>query len=191
MFHTQMFHTQMFHTQLAHTHNLSHNLLQLCHTHTHAIFHTQLCHKQFCHTQLFHTQLCHRQCFTHKCFTHNLSHTTLYNFSRTTLSHTTLHIQLLKWSILDHFLCVFFFLRAASTTFSDYWKKLTCGVIRSFNFHLCFLCVFASRPKNCAGQQALPLGDDPYRDPRDPYRDPYRPPGAAMQFGSFWHFVQS
>lgn len=33
-----------------------------------------------------------------------------------------------------------------------------------------------SSPPPREGQQALPLGDDPYRDPRDPYRDPYRPP---------------
>ena len=31
-------------------------------------------------------------------------------------------------------LCPFFFLRAASTTLSDYWKELTCGVFRSFDF---------------------------------------------------------
>ena len=65
---------------------------------------------------IFHTQLCH---------THTMSQP----------SHTTLHIQLLKLSILQHLLCPFCFLCAASCTLSDHdhWKKLTCGVIRSFN----------------------------------------------------------
>ena len=35
--------------------------------------------------------------------------------------------------ILHHLFCPFCFLRAASTTVSDYWKKLTCRVIRSFD----------------------------------------------------------
>ena len=129
------------------------------HAASHTIFHTQLCHTFFCHTffchtqlghtHLRHTQLCHTQLCHTPSFTHHLSHTTLshthttlchtqlcqtHNLSHTTLRHTTLHIQFLKWSILHHLLCPFFFLRAASTTFSDYWKKLTCGVIRSFNF---------------------------------------------------------
>ena len=65
---------------------------------------------------IFHIQLCH----TH---THS---------SHTTLSHTTLHTQLLELSIFHHLLCPFWFFRAASTTFSDHWKRLTCGVIRSF-----------------------------------------------------------
>ena len=112
------------HTTLSHTtsynfvtDNLSHTTLShaIFHTHTHnfvthTIFHTQLCHKQLCHTQLFDTQLCHKQPFTHNSFTH--FHTQLFTY--------------------HHLLCPIFFLRAASTTFSDYWKMLTCGVIRSF-----------------------------------------------------------
>ena len=74
-----LFHTQSFTTTLSHTHKLV--------THTHTIFHTQLCHTQLghkqsftqlCHTQIFHTQLRHKQSFTQLCHTHtNLSHTTL------------------------------------------------------------------------------------------------------------------
>ena len=133
--HTHNFVTHIF---VAHTHNfVTHNFV------THHLSHTQLCHTHFCHTRtqlghththLCHTQLCHTHtqlCHTQLCQAHNLSHTTL---SHTTVSHTTLHIQLLKWSSLHHLLCPFFFLRAASTTFSYCWKKLTCGVIRSFNF---------------------------------------------------------
>ena len=134
-------HTHIFvtHNFVTHTHNfVTHT--QLFHTQLYAtlsqtIFHTQLCHNSSCHTQLFHTHttLSHTifRTHTHNSFTHNLSHTTLLH---TTLSHTTLHIQPLKLSTLHHLLCPFFFLRAASTTFSDYWMKLTCGVIRSFNF---------------------------------------------------------
>ena len=86
----------------------------------------------------------HTQSFTHSFVRDNLSHTTLslttfhtQPFHRhTTFSHKTLHIEreLLKWLTLHHLLCLFFFLPATATTFSDYWKKLTCGVIRSFYF---------------------------------------------------------
>ena len=42
-------------------------------------------------------------------------------------SHTTA-------SILDHLLCLSFLIHPAATSVSNYWKKLTCGVFRSFNF---------------------------------------------------------
>ena len=145
IFHT---HTQS-HSFVTHTHTIFHTI---CHTHhlsqqlvTRTIFHTQfvthtIFHTQLCHTHhLSHTTLSHAQSFTHNFVfvTHTIFHTQLchtHNLSHTTLSYTTLHIQFLEWSILHHLLCPFFFLRAASTTFADYWKKLACGVIRSFNW---------------------------------------------------------
>ena len=160
--HTQLCHAQFFHTQLCHKHttlshthnfvtrnsfthtilsqtNLSHTTLSHTQSVTQLLCHTQLCHIQC--TTLSHTTFCHIQYFTHITLSHTtLSHTTL---SHTTLSqaifhtqlcHTTLHIQLLKLLILHHLHFPFcLFLPAASTTVSDYWEKLTCGVIWSFH----------------------------------------------------------
>ena len=138
---THIFVTHNFvtHTQLCHTHNsFTHNFIQLCHRQS---FTHNFVTRNLSHTTLSHT---HTQSFTHSFVTDNLSHTTLslttfhtQPFHRhTTFSHKTLHIEieLLKWLTLHHLLCLFFFLRATATTFSDYWKKLTCGVIRSFYF---------------------------------------------------------
>ena len=60
-----------------------------------------------CVTHIFRTQLYHTQLFT-------------YNF--------------INFSILHHLLCLSFLPRPATTFVSHYWKKLTCGVFRSFNF---------------------------------------------------------
>ena len=62
-------------------------------------------HTHNCVTRIFHTQLYHTQLFT-------------YNF--------------FNFSILHHLLCLSFLPRPA-TTFVSCWKKLTCGIIRSFN----------------------------------------------------------
>ena len=75
----------------------------------------QLCHTQTCHTQLFDTQLSHTQLF----------HTPLFH------THNSFTRSSLKLSILHHLLCLPCLFRIASTTFSDYWKKLTCEGIRS------------------------------------------------------------
>ena len=147
---TKLCHAQSF-TSLSLTHIATFRA-QLCHTHNsfaHNFFthlsHTQLCHPQLCHTQSFtHSSLTCNFSLTHIFVTHHLSDThtifLTHNFVKRTifhtqlcLLHTTLHIQLLNWSILHHLLCPFFCLRAASTTSSDCWKKLTCGVIRPFN----------------------------------------------------------
>ena len=89
---------------VTHTHNfVTHNLSRTtCHTLTHNLSHTTLSQRTLSHihTQLFHTQLWYTQSFTD-------------NF----VTHTTLYIQLLKLSNLHHFLCLFCFLPAASTTF--------------------------------------------------------------------------
>ena len=109
-----------------------------------SIFHTQ----SFTHTHNFVTQLfthnfvTHTQSFTHNFVTHNLSHTTLSHSS----SHTTVKMIDLPPSPLS------FLLSPLSPCRFDhffYWKKLTCGVIRSFNWPqlatiqhlLVFICV--------------------------------------------------
>ena len=105
---------------------------------THSLPHTTLSHTIF-HTRLCHTQLCHTQSFTHNFVTHNLSHTTLSHSS----SHTTVKMIDLPPSPLS------FLLSPLSPCHFFYWKKLTCGVIRSFNWPqlatiqhlLVFICV--------------------------------------------------
>ena len=95
-----MSHTRHCHTrtQLCHA--------QLPHTHSFVAGHFVTRNPRHTRAQIFHTRLCH----THLC-------------------HTRLcHAKLLKRLTLHHPLCPFFFLRAASTTFSNSWKKLTCGV---------------------------------------------------------------
>ena len=105
----------IFHTQLCHTLSFTHNF----HTHTHTIFHTQLCHPVF---------LCHTLSFTYHFATHNSSHTTCFT-SRSSITSF-----------------VFPFFPVPPTTFvGHYWKKLTCGVIRSFNFR----CSFEIRVWSC------------------------------------------
>ena len=149
--HTQLCHTPSCHTHLCHTPSFTHT--QLCHTslsHTPSLSHTS--HTSLSHT-IFHTQLCHTPSFTHIFVTHHLSHTswlhtifathplphTHTTFPHATLSHTIfhtqpLHIQPFHSSIIHHLPCLSCLPRPAATLCSDYWKKLTCGVIRSFNF---------------------------------------------------------
>ena len=69
---------------------------------------------------------------THNSLTHNfLTHN---SFTRHSFTHNSFTRSSLKLSILHHLLCLPCLFRIASTTFSDYWKKLTCEGIRSFNF---------------------------------------------------------
>ena len=97
----------------------------------HSIFHTPLCHTALSHTT-FHTQLSHTRSFTQNFVTYTIFFVA-HHLSHTTLSRTTLHIQLvLLFDPPPHPLS---FLPVPATTFvAHYWKKLTCGVIRSFNF---------------------------------------------------------
>ena len=77
--------------------------------HTHTIFHTKLCHIHHC--------LCRTPSFTYHFVTHNSSHTACFTSRSSTTSF------------------VFPFFPVPATTFvAHYWKKLTCGVILSFNF---------------------------------------------------------
>ena len=103
---------------------LTHNFgTRNSYTHTtllHATSHTTRSHPYTTISQLPHT---HNPC-THNCFT---------VIDHTVLTHTQLfHIQLfLNLSIPHHLLCLSFLPRPASTFVSNYWKKLTCVVIRS------------------------------------------------------------
>ena len=114
--HTSLSHT-IFHTQRYHTPSSTHIFV------THQLSHTSWLHTIFAthplphtHTQLFHMQHCHTPSFTHNFSTHNSSHTTF-----------------LVSSIIHHLPCLSCLPHPAATLCSDYWKKLTCGVIRSFN----------------------------------------------------------
>ena len=156
IFHTQLCHTPSL-THIFVTHHLSHTTLshtifltQHCHTpsstHTHTslshtIFHTHLCYTPSC-THILVTQL-HTIFATHpRTHTHNFSTRNIvtHHLSYTTLVHTTLHIQPFNSSIIHHPPCLSCLPRPAATLCSDYWNKLTCGAIRSFN--LCFCDIF-------------------------------------------------
>ena len=101
--HVTFTHT-IFRTQLCHTH---------IHTHIHTYTHTYVRTYVRARILSFHTP----SCFV----THHLSHSTL--------SHTTV---LTSRSFTTSF--VFPSFPVPATTFdAHYWKKLTCGVIRSFN----------------------------------------------------------
>ena len=159
IFHTPLCHTPSFTTpSFTHhfvtrhlsPHHLSHTTL------SHTIFPTQLCHTpSFTHNfrthTIFHTPLCHTLSFTHHFVTHSLSHTTLshtlfhtqlchtlsfiHNFVTHTSFHTQLcHTQLCFTSRSSTTSSVFPSFPVPAPTFGAYYsKKLSCGVIRSFN----------------------------------------------------------
>ena len=146
------------HIHLSHTIFVRHCLSHI--TLSHTIFHPQLCHTpsfttpSFAHNfvthhlsphHLSHTILSHTIFHTHNFVTRSLSHTPFFthNFvtrslSHTTFTHTIFHIQLCHTQLC--FTCrssttsfVFPSFPVPATTFgSHYWKKLPCGVIRSF-----------------------------------------------------------
>ena len=185
IFHHTTFHT---HTQLCHTpscttpafthnfvtHHVSH--ITLSHTRTpsffvtHHLSHTTLSHSIFHHTtfhthnfvthhlvphQLSHTALSHTPCFTHNFVTHThtifLCHTPSFTYDF--VPHNCFY-----FSILHHQLCRSILPRPATTFVAPNWKKLTCGVIRSFNFHhslpaLQVLCSIGWRRSNIERQR--------------------------------------
>ena len=157
------------------THHLSHTIChtQLCHTEsfTHSCVTHRLCLKPLCHT---HTQLCHTPSFTHNSVTH--THTHHLSHTHTTVSHTMFHTQLCHTQLCHTQLCHTQLLtynrltdRSSTTSFvylsfpvplehfvSAYWKKLTCGVIRSFNFLMNKItCSLNACPKRCLGHFLL------------------------------------
>ena len=96
---------------------------------------------------IFDTPLCHTPSFTPNFVTHHLSrtifHTPLchppsltYHLSHTTLSHTHTpsHTTVLTSRSFTASFPFPSFPVPATTFDAHYWKKLTCGVIRSFNF---------------------------------------------------------
>ena len=95
----------------------------------------QKAHITFTHT-IFHAQLCH----TH---THTYIHTYIHTYVRMYI-HTYIHTYVHAYYLFTYFHTqsfttsfVFPSFPVPATTFeAQYWKKLTCGVIRSFNFFL-------------------------------------------------------
>ena len=149
--HATLSHT-LFDTQLCHTPSLSHTIFVTHNFVTHHTLSPTIFHKNnfvthpLWHTTLsptiFHTQLCHTNTHT-QTHTHTPSprhfawqawHLVISTFTLqkdATLSHTTLHIQLVL--LLDPPPPPSFPVPATPFV-AHYWKKSTCGVIRSFNF---------------------------------------------------------
>ena len=123
------------------THQLSHlvtyNFVTHTHTHTPSSTHTTLSHRTLSHT---HTTLSQTIFVTH----HHLSHTIFvtHHLSHTIfVTHHLCHTQLFTYNRLTdrsshHLLCLSFLHHPTGTFVSASSKKLTCGVVRSFNF--CF-----------------------------------------------------
>ena len=121
-------------------------LTSLSHTHTHHLSHTTLSHTHTdIHTYIVHTYI-HTHTYTHKyirtcilsfhipsCFvTHHLSHSTLSRTTVLTFRSFTTSFPFPSFPV------------PATTFDAHYWKKLTCGVIRSFNF--CFSLLVVRSP---------------------------------------------
>ena len=117
------------------THHLSHHFAthHLSHAVTDHLSHTTLSHTIFGTHHLwhmiFHTPLCHTPSFTH-----NLWHTILHTPSFTTPSFTHNFVTN-HFSSTSSFVFPSFPIPAAKFV-DHYWKKLTCGVMRSVNFLL-------------------------------------------------------
>ena len=135
IFHPTIFHTQLcrrppsfttpsfthnFVTQHLSPHHLSHHIV------THHLSHTTLSHALF-HTQLSHT---HTRHLSHKTLSYTPSFFVTRHLSHTTLSHTQ-HCFTSRSSTTSF---VFPSFPVPATTFGAHdWKKMPCGVIRSFN----------------------------------------------------------
>ena len=130
--HSSTSHT-IFHTPSFIHHLSTHNFVT--HHLWHTIFHTPLCHTQsFTHNfvthhlshTIFHTQLCHTPSFAH-----HLSHTS--SFTRNFVTH---HLSSTSSFVFPSFPV------PATTFLAHYWKKLTCGVIRSFYFSIYMMYIY-------------------------------------------------
>ena len=90
------------------------------------------------HTQLFHTQLCHIHLLNTQSFTHNF--VTYNSFTHTTHKLTHTHKTLSHTALSPHLSCAISFQSSLShlifTSACDHWKKLICGVMRSFNLQI-------------------------------------------------------
>ena len=135
------------------THYFSHTIfdtpsfIQLCHTpsFTHNFVTPSLSHTTFTHTTFHtHTQLCHTSSLTHDLSHTTLSHTIFHTQSLTHhLTHTTFHHTIFHTHnfVTNHFSSTSSFVFPsfavpAAKLVDHVWKKLTCGVMRSFNFLL-------------------------------------------------------
>ena len=85
--------------------------------------------------QLTHTRTC-----TNSLPPHTYMHAYIHTYRQTdrhtdiqTYIHTYMHISLRHTQLFHHVLCLSFFPVPAATFGAHYWKKLICGVIRSFN----------------------------------------------------------
>ena len=112
------------HTPQAYTHTHIHTYIQQKHTHAHTQPHTHT------HTQITHTNTSHLDT-THITHTYTIIHTSYTHTQIRSCTHThaypppnSISTSLLALCSLLHFDFSFFVL----------WEKLTCGVIRSFNF---------------------------------------------------------
>ena len=139
-----IFHTPSF-THHFVTHHLSHSFFAHHLSHTtlsNTIFHTPSLTPHFWHTPSF-TQLFHTPSFTHHFVTYHLSHTTFHHTIFVTHHLSPYHLSSTSS-------CVFPSFPVPATTFlAHYWKKLTCGVIRSFYYHslnIGFSCKFYHHP---------------------------------------------
>ena len=138
IFHHTIFGTQLCHTPSFATPSFAHRFV------THHLSHT---------TAFFHAQLSHRRSFTHNFVIYTIFFVA-HHLSHTTLSHTHTHTIFLRQiqSFTYHFVThnsshpTCFTSRSSTTAFvfpsfpvpartfvAHYWKKLTCGVIGSFN----------------------------------------------------------
>ena len=85
-------------------------------------------------------------CLSHTTFTHTIFHTQLCHTHHFSLSHTIFHIPLCHTQLFTYNLFLLLdhpshSLPVPPATFVDhYWKELTCGVIRSFNFKFQISC---------------------------------------------------
>ena len=144
--HTTLSHT-IFHTQsLTHhlannfvTHRLSHTIFDtpsftplrhtIFHTPSQTIFHTPLCHTPSLTHDLSHTALSHT-IFHTQSLTHHLTHTIFHHTIFHTHNFVTNHFSSTSSFVFPSF-------PVPAAKFVDhYWKKLTCGVMRSLNFLL-------------------------------------------------------
>ena len=116
--------TDSFHTQLRHT--------TLSHTTTHNSFNTQLFHTQFCNIHLFHIQSFTHKFVTYNSFTHNTFTYTNLHTGDPQHCHTHSSFTQPGWLAPSPFLPAFPI--SYSHLLGNHWKKLTCGVARSFNF---------------------------------------------------------
>ena len=148
--HTALSHT-IFHTPLCHTPSFKHHLSHTIFHHT--IFHTHNFVTHHLSPHIFHTPLFHRQSFTHTTLSHalfrtQLSHTPSFKHKFVTHTHTIFlcHTPSFTYNFVTHNFVLLLdppppplsflpsFPVPATTFGAHYWKKLPCGVIRSFNF---------------------------------------------------------